>query len=202
MLTPSVTVLWLKISARGRYHHVASKFPLTFRPWTISSSWWVSSDGQSLPIFSWFPAQLLNRGTFRCLLPSCEPPLSLHCWTGMSWYVVAFLSEASSQPSSHSTVTSIRIILFTSSTVIWPHQASGMSGQSEESVVSHPGPPSSPMIVLPAGGSSWSSWRRVASPPPWWTGYMRLVSHGSGSSSVSPAPRWGPCCDAIYIFPV
>uniref|UniRef100_A0A0E9VJ00 Uncharacterized protein n=1 Tax=Anguilla anguilla TaxID=7936 RepID=A0A0E9VJ00_ANGAN len=42
-----------------------------------------------------------------------------------------------------------------------------MFGRPGESVVFFPGPPSSPTIVPPAGGSSWSSWRSVASPPPW-----------------------------------
>lgn len=41
-------------------------------------------------------------------------PLSLHYWS-RSLFLVAFLSEASSQLSSHGTVGSIRIILFTSS---------------------------------------------------------------------------------------
>lgn len=40
-------------------------------------------------------------------------PLSLHYWS-RSLFLVAFLSEASSQLSSHGTVSSIRIILFTS----------------------------------------------------------------------------------------
>lgn len=42
------------------------------------------------------------------------PPLSLHCWT-RSRFLVVFLSEASSHPSSHGTVSSIRMIFFVSS---------------------------------------------------------------------------------------
>lgn len=54
-------------------------------------------------------------------------PLSLHYWT-RSWYLVAFLFEASSYPCSRGTVSSIMIILFTSSDHI---TTSGLSDELE-----------------------------------------------------------------------
>lgn len=74
------------------------------------------------------------------------PPLSLHCWSRVQ------ISEASTHArlpeearrfnqDDHVTLSSLR--------KVWT------------------GPPSSPMMVLSAGGPTWSPWRIVVSPPPW-----------------------------------
>ena len=85
-------------------------------------------------------------------------PLSLHCST-RSWYSMAFLSEASSHPSSHRTMIYIRMIFSASS----DHRT--MRGLSNVWMNCGKCPPSSPTIVLPAWGSSWSSWRWLAFSP-------------------------------------
>lgn len=60
MVTPSATHLWHQLSARRRWCQMASNLPQKFQPWTTtSSSWRVSSCGESLPIFPWLPAWIL-----------------------------------------------------------------------------------------------------------------------------------------------
>lgn len=55
-------------STRRRCRQVVFNYYRAFRPWkTTASGRWISSDGQSVPIFSWSPVTLL-------LVPSYPPP--------------------------------------------------------------------------------------------------------------------------------
>lgn len=77
-------------------------------------------------------------------------PLLLHCWT-RSWYLVVFLSRASSHLSSHGTVGSTMIIFpspLGPNDYVWPHGCLDSGGN----VVSFPGSASSSRIEWSAGG--------------------------------------------------
>lgn len=146
----------------------------------VGRQWWVGSGRQSLPVFSWLPVLLLPSAPeptwgSHCCLPqpanccfsaleilhsqfqwgknqACHP-LLLHCWT-RSWYLVVFLSRASSHLSSHGTVGSTMIIFpspLGPNDYVWPHGCLDSGGN----VVSFPGSASSSRIEWSAGGFWW-----------------------------------------------
>lgn len=153
--------------------------PLTYRP--LSSSPFL--------IFPWLlmsstptgPGNLQPNSTGNSL--AC-PPLSLLCWT-WSWYLVAFLSDASSQPSSHWTVNSTRIIFLTSPnhmTVLGLREF-GLPGGSE---VSFPDPLSwcwcGPFSMSQCQPVRTLSWRRLYLPR------LRAVLHPASMCAIVPLP--------------
>lgn len=83
----------------------------------------------------------------------------------------------------------------------WLEQALGIFGRPGRNVVSLPGPPSSPMIELSAGGVGFS-WRVVVFPLPWWTEWLQLPLGGCDVSSPRFHPVFGgSCCGAIIYLP-
>lgn len=83
----------------------------------------------------------------------------------------------------------------------WLEQALGIFGRPGRNVVSLPGPPSSPVIELSAGGVGFLGglW---FSPFLWWTEWFQLPLGGCDVSSPRFHPVfWGSCCGAITYLP-